>query len=111
MCTSSAAATPPGRRAMHLAGFAKRIFIVIRGESLKETLSQYLLDRLRSIPNVEVLPHTEVAALRGGKLLEEITLADPGSPGRSAARRPAGSSFASVACRRAIGQAKSASRA
>ena len=34
-----------------------------------------------------------------------------GSPGRSAARRPAGSSFASVACRRAIGQAKSASRA
>ena len=61
---------------MHLAGFAKRIFIVIRGESLKETLSQYLLDRLRSIPNVEVLPHTEVAALRGGKLLEEITLAD-----------------------------------
>jgi len=65
-----------GQAAMHLAGFAKRIFIVIRGESLKETLSQYLLDRLRSIPNVEVLPHTEVAALRGGKLLEEITLAD-----------------------------------
>src|SRR6266436_6249620 len=61
---------------VYLAGFAKRIFIVIRGESLKETLSQYLLDRLRSTPNVEVLPHTEVIALRGGKLLEEITLAD-----------------------------------
>ena len=65
-----------GQAAMHLAGFAKRIFIVIRGESLKETLSQYLLDRLRSTPNVEVLPHTEVIALRGDKVLEEIALAD-----------------------------------
>src|SRR6266481_1461528 len=36
-----------GQAAMHLAGFAKRIFIVIRGESLKETLSQYLLDPQR----------------------------------------------------------------
>ncbi len=65
-----------GQAAMHFAGFAKRIFIVIRGESLKETLSQYLLDRLGSTPNVEVLPHTEVIALRGDKVLEEIALAD-----------------------------------
>jgi thioredoxin reductase (NADPH) len=65
-----------GQAAMHFAGFAKRIFIVIRGESLKETLSQYLLDRLRSTPNVEVLPHSEVIALRGDRGLEEITLAD-----------------------------------
>jgi len=65
-----------GQAAMHFARFAKRIFIVIRGESLKETLSQYLLDRLRSTPNIEVLPHTEVIALHGDRGLEEITLAD-----------------------------------
>jgi thioredoxin reductase (NADPH) len=65
-----------GQAAMHFAAFAKRTFLVIRDESLKETLSQYLLDRIGSTPNVEVLPHTEVVALRGGELLEEITLAD-----------------------------------
>jgi thioredoxin reductase (NADPH) len=75
-----------GQAAMHFAGFAKRIFIVIRGESLKETLSQYLLDRLRSTSNVEVLPHTEVIALRGHKVLEEITLADHATGQKRSAR-------------------------
>jgi thioredoxin reductase (NADPH) len=65
-----------GQAAMHLAGFAKRIFVVIRDESLKETLSQYLVERISAAPNIEVVPHTEVVALHGDKLLESITLAD-----------------------------------
>ena len=65
-----------GQAAMHLAGFAKRIFIVIRGESLQETMSQYLLERIRAAPNIEVLSHTEVVAVHGDKVLERITLAD-----------------------------------
>jgi thioredoxin reductase (NADPH) len=48
--------------------------MVIRGASLKETLSQYLVDRIRSNPAIEVLPCTEVVGLRGDPLLEEITL-------------------------------------
>jgi thioredoxin reductase (NADPH) len=65
-----------GQAAMHFAGFARRIFIVIRGESLKETLSQYLVERLRAAPNVAVLARTEVVALHGDTMLESITLAD-----------------------------------
>ena len=59
---------------MHLAPNASRVTMVIRGGSLKETLSQYLIDRIQSAPNIEVLTRTEVTALRGEKMLEEITL-------------------------------------
>jgi thioredoxin reductase (NADPH) len=65
-----------GQAAMHFAQFAKRICIAIRGDSLKSTLSQYLIDRILSTRNIQVLPRTEVVALHGGQVLEEITLAD-----------------------------------
>jgi thioredoxin reductase (NADPH) len=65
-----------GQAAMHFAQFAKRICIAIRGDSLKSTLSQYLIDRILSTGNIQVLPRTEVVALHGGQVLEQITLAD-----------------------------------
>jgi thioredoxin reductase (NADPH) len=47
---------------------------VVRGDSLKATLSSYLIDRIRSTPNIEVLTNTEVVALEGDSLLRAITL-------------------------------------
>jgi thioredoxin reductase (NADPH) len=63
-----------GQAAMHFAPAAACVTIVIRGDSLKETLSQYLIDRIHSTSNVEVLTRTEVVALDGTETLEEITL-------------------------------------
>src|SRR5690349_7604202 len=40
-----------GQAAMHFASTAARVTIVIRGDSLKETLSQYLIDRIESTSN------------------------------------------------------------
>lgn len=68
-----------GQAAMHFASYAKRIFMVIRDESLKSTLSQYLLERIHAAGNVEVLPRTDVVALHGDQVLEEITLVDRAS--------------------------------
>jgi thioredoxin reductase (NADPH) len=65
-----------GQAAMHFAGYARHIMMVIRGDSLKETLSQYLIDRIYSSKNIEVLTHTEVVALEGKQVLEAIRLAD-----------------------------------
>jgi thioredoxin reductase (NADPH) len=65
-----------GQAAMHFAPFARRICIVIRGDSLQSMLSQYLIDRICSTKNIFVLPRTEVVALYGGDALEEIMLAD-----------------------------------
>jgi thioredoxin reductase (NADPH) len=63
-----------GQAAVHFAGFARRVSLIIRGSSLKRTLSAYLIDRIRAAPNVEVVPRTEVTALHGNGTLEAITL-------------------------------------
>jgi len=63
-----------GQAAMHFSPVAKTVTIVIRGESLRATLSQYLVDRIAATPNVRVLSNTEVTALDGDELLRAITV-------------------------------------
>jgi len=63
-----------GQAAMHLSRFAKEVEIVIRRDSLKATMSQYLIDQLESTPNVRLRPYTEVEAIEGGEHLEHVTL-------------------------------------
>jgi thioredoxin reductase (NADPH) len=65
-----------GQAAMHFSSYARQVSIVIRGDSLKQTLSAYLLRRIQSAPNIDVLPRTEVTALHGDATLREITLRD-----------------------------------
>lgn len=63
-----------GQAAMHFSRYARKVSIVIRGDSLKYTLSEYLIDRINSASNIEVLTRTEVIALHGNEILEAITL-------------------------------------
>jgi len=65
-----------GQAAMHFSQYAERVSVVIRGESLKKTLSEYLVDRIRATANIEVLARTEVTALYGNGSLEAITLSN-----------------------------------
>jgi thioredoxin reductase (NADPH) len=63
-----------GQAVMHFSRYARKVTMVIRGDGLKETLSQYLIDRMLASPRVEVLAHTEVTALHGDQVLRAITL-------------------------------------
>jgi thioredoxin reductase (NADPH) len=63
-----------GQAAMHFAQAACHVTIVIRGDSLKSTLSQYLIERIAATPTINVLTQTEVTALSGDAVLREITL-------------------------------------
>ena len=63
-----------GQAVMHFAPNASKVTLVVRGDCLKKTLSEYLVDRIRSTPNVEVLHYTEVVALHGDDSLKAITL-------------------------------------
>jgi thioredoxin reductase (NADPH) len=63
-----------GQAALHFANFARKVVMVIRGDGLKESVSQYLIDRIKTSPKIEVLTHTEVTELHGDKMLEAITL-------------------------------------
>jgi thioredoxin reductase len=47
--------------------------MAIRGDGLKETLSQHLIDQILSAPQIQVRLHTEVTGLHGTNYLEAIT--------------------------------------
>jgi thioredoxin reductase (NADPH) len=59
---------------MHFSRFARTVYIVVRNDSLKSTISQYLLDRIVSSKNVRVLTNSEVIALDGDQMLRAITI-------------------------------------
>jgi thioredoxin reductase (NADPH) len=70
------AANSAGQAALNLSRFAKRVVLVARAATLAGTMSQYLVDRIMSAPNIEVRYRSEVVAGRGDGHLEKLTLAD-----------------------------------
>jgi thioredoxin reductase (NADPH) len=63
-----------GQAAMYLSKFAKTVFIVIRREDLSSTMSQYLIDQLAAVPNVVLVPKSEVVEVCGGDSLERVVV-------------------------------------
>jgi thioredoxin reductase (NADPH) len=70
------AANSAGQAVLNFARYAKRVVLLVRGSGLEASMSQYLVDRIRAMPNVEVRLRTEVAAATGAGHLETLTLAD-----------------------------------
>ena len=70
------AANSAGQVALTLSRFARQVVLVVRGATLLDTMSLYLLERITSAPNIEVRYRTEVVAGRGDGHLEALTLAD-----------------------------------
>jgi thioredoxin reductase (NADPH) len=60
--------------ALHFVQFAKRVSLIVRGDSLKSTASKFLVDRALACSHVEVVPNTEVVALHGDSCLDAVTL-------------------------------------
>jgi thioredoxin reductase (NADPH) len=61
-----------GQAAMFFANYASRVTLVVRGEGLRRSMSQYLIGQLASKGNVEVLPWTQVVAVQGEEHLERM---------------------------------------
>jgi thioredoxin reductase (NADPH) len=76
------AANSAGQAALHLSRFAQRVVLVARHSTLMDTMSQYLVERITSTPNIDVRYRTEVLAGRGDGHLEGLTLAN-GDSGRT----------------------------
>lgn len=56
-----------GQAAVYLAAHASRVYMLVRGPDLSATMSQYLIDRIGNTPNIDVLTHTELCALKGDR--------------------------------------------
>ena len=69
-------ANSAGQAALHLAKFAARVTILVRGESLAAGMSDYLIKEIEVTPNVEVRVRHRVVDGRGQYRLETVVLED-----------------------------------
>ncbi|HSI62156.1 MAG TPA: FAD-dependent oxidoreductase [Candidatus Saccharimonadia bacterium] len=65
-----------GQAAMYLSEHAAKVVLVIRGEGLSSSMSSYLSRRVEAKQNIEMLRHTVVRKMTGGKLLEAVEVED-----------------------------------
>ena len=63
-----------GQAALHLARAARSVRVVIRGDRLAATMSRYLVERVESRPNIELVVRTELSAVDGNGRLESADL-------------------------------------
>ncbi len=68
-----------GQGALFFSRTARRVTLLVRGESLGKSMSRYLIDRIAAMPNIEVLLHVDVKAVRGNGHLAQVVIGDVGS--------------------------------
>lgn len=61
-----------GQAAVFLAGFAKHVYLLVRGPGLSETMSRYLISRIEASREITVETSTTIEALEGSAHLERI---------------------------------------
>jgi thioredoxin reductase (NADPH) len=61
-----------GQSAMHLAQYAKQVQIVVRRESLRDTMSHYLIDQIGKTANIRIRTRTEVERVEGSDHVERV---------------------------------------
>jgi thioredoxin reductase (NADPH) len=54
-----------GQAAVFLASHARHVRVLVRGTGLSSTMSRYLIERIASCPNIQVIAETEVVELLG----------------------------------------------
>lgn len=67
-------ANSAGQAAMHFSRYAREVIMLVRGESLAQTMSQYLIDQIEQTPNIRVETRSQVVAAHGDERLQAITI-------------------------------------
>ena len=63
-----------GQAAMHLSRYAASVTMLVRGSSLRASMSEYLVSEIEQAPNIQVRLGTEVVDGSGSGRLETLTL-------------------------------------
>lgn len=79
MCGSGAVAVvgggnSAGQASIFLSGTAEKVFLLLRGGDLGASMSNYLVEQIESIENIEVLLHTEVREIHGDTVLAGLSV-------------------------------------
>ena len=76
-----------GQAAMFLSEGAAKVLLLVRGNNMK--MSDYLSRRVQAHDNIEILYHTEIRKMSGGKKLEQIELENTKTGERRVVQTPA----------------------
>lgn len=68
-----------GQAVVHLAKFARTVTLIVRGDALGRTMSDYLVQQIRSTPNIQLKLEAEVVGGEGGDRLETLQVKDRAS--------------------------------
>jgi thioredoxin reductase (NADPH) len=52
-----------GQAVVYLSGYARKVYVLLRGPDLRAHMSRYLVDRIEGLPNVEVVTQANVTRL------------------------------------------------
>ncbi|HKA37015.1 MAG TPA: FAD-dependent oxidoreductase [Thermoanaerobaculia bacterium] len=63
-----------GQGSLFFSRYARKVTLLVRGDSLEKAMSTYLIDRIRATPGIEVLTGTEVTGVAGAGRLERVGL-------------------------------------
>ncbi len=67
-------ANSAGQAAMYFSKFASKVTMLVRGNSLSDSMSQYLENQITATKNIEVKLNSSVVAVEGGERCETITI-------------------------------------
>jgi thioredoxin reductase (NADPH) len=66
-----------GQAVVHLSRFARSVVLLVRGDSVTATMSQYLIEQMEALPNVRIRLSTRVTEVRGDTHLTGLTATGP----------------------------------
>ena len=69
-------ANSAGQAAIYFSKYAKEVTMLVRGDSLAKSMSQYLVDQINNTGNIRVWLNSSVVEVKGENRLEYITVAD-----------------------------------
>jgi thioredoxin reductase (NADPH) len=67
-------ANSAGQAALNFSRYARRVVMLVRGDSLAASMSKYLIDEIGRTPNIQVECQTQVVGVEGRERLESITV-------------------------------------
>ena len=67
-------ANSAGQAAMYFSKYARQVTMLVRGDSLTKSMSQYLIDQIDATDNIKVQTHTSVIEAQGETSLETLVL-------------------------------------
>jgi thioredoxin reductase (NADPH) len=69
-----------GQAVVYLSRFARSVVLLVRGDSVTATMSQYLIEQMEALPNVQIRLSTRVTEVRGDTHLSGLTVTGPEGP-------------------------------